>query len=243
MQIVPVIDLMNCLVVRGVAGRRNEYRPVESSLVAGAAPLEIARAFRDTLGLDELYVADLDAIVEARPNRDIYRTLAEEGFRILVDAGLRDTKSAEEVLDAGASALIVGLETSAGPIHLSQLVNQFGAPRVLFSLDLNQGEPLGKTEPWGSSDPLEIVRQAVDAGVERIIVLDLAGVGTSAGVSTVRLCGQLRARFGSLQLITGGGVRHADDLCKLAEIGVDGVLVATALHTGAIGRREIDSLA
>jgi len=243
MQIVPVIDLMNSLVVRGVAGERDKYLPVNSSLVPGAAPLEIARAFRDKLGLEELYVADLDAIIDRQLNRDIYRTLAEEGFRILVDAGLRDTASAEEVLAAGASALIVGLETSAGPTHLSQLVNQFGAPQLLFSLDLIQGEPLGKTEPWRTSDPLEIVRQAVDAGVERIIVLDLAGVGSSAGVTTLRLCAQLRSRFDRLQLITGGGVRDADDLHKLAELGIDGVLVATALHTGAIGRREIDSFA
>ena len=47
-------------------GERERYRPV-SSVLAGedGDPLALARAFRSELGLDELYVADLDAITGA----------------------------------------------------------------------------------------------------------------------------------------------------------------------------------
>ena len=39
MQVLPVIDLLQGVVVRGVAGRRETYRPIESQICASPAPL------------------------------------------------------------------------------------------------------------------------------------------------------------------------------------------------------------
>src|SRR5216684_7133564 len=103
MHVLPVLDLLEGVVVRGVGGRRDEYRPVVSRLVDRPDPFSVARAFRDQLGLTRLYVADLDAILHQRPNREVYRSLADEGLELLVDAGLRDVKSAELNLAAGAA--------------------------------------------------------------------------------------------------------------------------------------------
>jgi uncharacterized protein related to proFAR isomerase len=41
-------------------------------------------------------------------------------------------------------------------------------------------------------------------------------------------------------IITGGGVRNFDDLKTLYEKNIDGVLIATALHKGNIGKKEIN---
>jgi phosphoribosylformimino-5-aminoimidazole carboxamide ribotide isomerase len=40
-------------------------------------------------------------------------------------------------------------------------------------------------------------------------------------------------------LLAGGGVRDVEDLRALAARGCDGALVATALHDGRIGARDI----
>ena len=63
MRVVGVIDLKDGTAVHAVRGERERYRPV-SSVIAGddGDPLALARAFRSELGLDDLYVADLDAI-------------------------------------------------------------------------------------------------------------------------------------------------------------------------------------
>src|SRR5262245_46812912 len=82
MRIIPVLDLLNGVVVRGVAGERSNYRPVVSRLVDQPEPLAVARAFRAQLGLGLLYVADLDAILHDRPSRDLYRRLAADGFDV-----------------------------------------------------------------------------------------------------------------------------------------------------------------
>jgi phosphoribosylformimino-5-aminoimidazole carboxamide ribotide isomerase len=240
MDILPVLDLLNGLVVRGVGGKREEYRPVVSRLANSPDALSMAQAFRQQLGLNRVYVADLDAILHGRPNREIYQSLAEEGFELMIDAGFRTVESAQAVLAAKTVQIIAGLETWPGPRELAWLCRDLGPERVIFSLDLKQGLPLGDLGPWKTSSPLEIGVLAAVAGVREMIVLDLAQVGNGTGVTTVSLCLQLRERFPELRLITGGGIRHVADLDELAAVGIDGVLVATALHDGRITRADLE---
>jgi phosphoribosylformimino-5-aminoimidazole carboxamide ribotide isomerase len=240
LQILPVLDLLQGVVVRGVGGRRDEYRPVVSRLVDTPDPLSVARAFGDRLGLTRLYVADLDAILHERPNEEVYRLLAAEGFELLIDAGLRSVASAEVILAAGGAKVVVGLETWPAPEDLARLCENVGPERVIFSLDLKLGEPLGDLSRWHTFDPLAIALQAVQAGVSQIIVLDLAQVGTGTGVTTSDVCRRLLERSLGLSLITGGGVRDVSDLNRLAGLGIDGVLVASAIHDGRITREDVE---
>lgn len=242
MKIIPVLDLLGGTAVRGIAGRRSEYRPVRSVLAAGSDPGEVARGYCEILGLREIYLADLDAILNGRPNTALYRELAEQGVQLLIDAGLREPEEGEAVLASGAHALIAGLETLSGPAALRNVVREFGPQRVIFSLDLRQGRPLGDRDAWGSRDPLQIGCRAVELGVRRMIVLDLADVGTGLGPGSLELCGRLQSACPGLQIMTGGGVRNLDDLRAAADRRIDGVVVASALHDGSIGRAQLEEL-
>jgi phosphoribosylformimino-5-aminoimidazole carboxamide ribotide isomerase len=242
MQILPVLDILNGVVVRGVAGRRSEYRPIVSRLTSASDALSVARAFRDRLGLFRFYLADLDAILHQRPNFGIYRDLAAQGFELLIDAGLKDIASARRILDVGAAKVIAGLETWHGPDELAELCQCFGAHRVIFSLDLLRGAPVGNLDRWRTADPFEIGCRAAASGVGELIVLDMAQVGVGEGITTAELCQRLQQELSGLSIITGGGVRNVDDLWTLARLGVNAVLVASALHDGRIDRDAIASL-
>lgn len=240
MQILPVLDLMNGLVVRGVAGQRDRYRPVISRLTDDPSPLSVARAIRECLGLSTFYVADLDAIQNDRPHHDIYTQLVEDGFQLHIDAGVRSVQAAADVLQAGARSIIAALETSAGPRQLSEFLERFGPERIIFSLDLKSGELLGDTRPWRTDEPRQLARQAVALGVTRMIVLDLAAVGMGSGLTTLPLCRTLKEEFPSLQIITGGGIRNAADLHALqTTAAIDALLIASALHNATITRPDL----
>ena len=229
MHLIPVLDILNSVVVRGVAGRRELYRPIESCLTDSVEPLMVARAIRRRYGFEEVYVADLDAIMHGQAGYSVYRQLREEGFRLLVDAGVGSAEQARQVLETGVERVIVGLESCPSPDLLRGIVAAVSAERIVFSLDLKSGVPLGSTE-WGG-DPDRIASLAIECGVRRLIVLDLAGVGADSGVPTVPLCQRIRAAHGpEIEIITGGGVRNAGDLRMLEAAGVDGVLVASVLH-------------
>jgi phosphoribosylformimino-5-aminoimidazole carboxamide ribotide isomerase len=241
MRIIPVIDLKYGQVVRGVAGRRAEYRPIVSCLTDSSQPANVALAFRVGLGLHTLYLADLDAIAGSPPAIDVYESIRALGCELWVDAGVRDLPHAE-TLAAAVERVVVGLETIAGPDELAKICQQLGAARIVFSLDLRDGEPLGDVSRWRHSEPLEIARQAVEIGVRSLIVLDLVRVGVGAGTGTEELCNELARSHPEVEIIAAGGVRGMDDLRRLSRCGVRGALVASALHDGTIGREEIEAL-
>jgi phosphoribosylformimino-5-aminoimidazole carboxamide ribotide isomerase len=229
LRLIPVLDILNGVVVRGVAGNRDQYGPIESCLTKSVQALDVARAIRGHFGFDEFYVADLDAIIHHRTREVLYRELIADGFRLSIDAGVADAAQAQTVLASGAERVIIGLESCPSPLALQQIVDAVSTERVVFSLDLKNGIPLASPE-WGT-DPVAIAVLAISCGVTQLIVLDLAGVGTGAGVPTIPLCQTLRAKYGSaIQIITGGGVRDQADLDQLEQVGIDGVLVASILH-------------
>ncbi|TXT24974.1 MAG: hisA/hisF family protein [Planctomycetota bacterium] len=159
-----------------------------------------------------MYVADLDGILNQRPNVEVFQCLAADGFELLIDGGLRSLADARRLLDAGATKLIVGLETLADRSLLAALIGEFGAERIVFSLDLKAGQPLLGDARWPDPTPLGIAASVIELGVTQMIVLDLASVGEQRGPSTLELCRSIRALAPNIRLITGGGVRNVADL-------------------------------
>lgn len=241
MLVIPVLDLKGGVVVRGVGGRRAEYRPVVSRLTPSAAPLDVAEAFRRHFGLSLLYLADLDAISGQPPALATYVDLQSRGFRLWADAGVRDGRQAVPLAEAGIAGVVVGLETVSGPEGLTTILRQVDANRVVFSLDLKDGRPLGDLGPWQQADAAGIATQAVAAGVGRMIVLDLARVGMEDGTGTEDLCRQLAAAHPHIEWIAGGGVRTVSDLRRLEGCGVRAALVASALHDARLTADDIRS--
>ena len=229
MRLIPVLDVLNGVVVRGVGGRRSEYRPVLSQLTSSTDPVEVARALVNAFRPAELYLADLDAIAGAGPAVAVYRAIRDLGARLWVDAGIRDGDGARRVAAAGCD-VVAGLETVAGPDELREIVGAVGAERVVFSLDLWDGVPLRE---WPGQDRSP-VPTAVACGITRLIVLDLARVGGGTGTGTDELCREIAATYPQVEVITGGGVSGPDDVRRLEACGVRGVLVASALHDGRI---------
>jgi phosphoribosylformimino-5-aminoimidazole carboxamide ribotide isomerase len=233
MRVIGVIDLKDGLAVHAVRGERQRYRPVRSGLVDGADPVAVARALRDRLGLRELYVADLDAIAGGRGHDDVLRALATEA-ELMVDAGVGDAAGVERVLALGAARAIVGTETLKNAAAFAELPLE----RLVLSLDMRAGRVLARDPELATLGPDEALARLARAGLRETIVLDLARVGSGEGPD-VGLLGELHGRFPQLALLAGGGVRDAADLRALGQAGAAGALVATALHSGAIGRDDL----
>jgi len=277
MRLIPVLDLKRGVVVRGVGGRRDEYRPIESKIARSAEAVEVASALRERFGFHEFYIADLDAIAGGPPHSAVLHELVQSDLQLLVDAGLRDVAAGQALLAAGAVRVIAALETSPGPEHLKLLLAALGPDRVTFSVDMKAGALLTAGEGWKTSSddttgatgsastsargatgsasastdgttiaprpspgegratrPVDLAVRVLACGVRSLIVLDLAGVGEGRGVPTLELCRGVRAKSPEVEIITGGGVRNAGDLEALEAAGVDGVLIASALHDGSL---------
>ena len=108
MRIIPVIDIRNGAVVRAVAGRRADYRPLVSRLTAAVTPVETARDLMAFYPFDTLYIADLDAIEGRSDNRSAIRAIGDcfPDLELWVDPGLRYAAEASHWRDQQKLSLI-----------------------------------------------------------------------------------------------------------------------------------------
>jgi phosphoribosylformimino-5-aminoimidazole carboxamide ribotide isomerase len=238
-RVVGVIDLKDGTAVHAVRGERERYRPVRSVLAGDDGDaVALARAFRSQLGLDEVYVADLDAIGGGDGNPAVLTPLAREAS-IMVDAGVTEPQRARALLDLGAHRVIVGTETLSGRDALDRLLEELPAGAVILSVDLRDGRLLSPDAQLAGLPALDAMHRL--PAVREAIVLDLARVGSGAGPD-VDLIAAIHAAFPDAELLAGGGVRDVEDLRALDAAGAAGALVATALHSGVIGPRELAEL-
>jgi phosphoribosylformimino-5-aminoimidazole carboxamide ribotide isomerase len=231
------IDLRAGRAVHAVAGQRRDlYQPV--AIVEGDA-IALAQLYRDR-GVNELYVADLDAIIGEPPEDDTVRALTALGLPVSLDGGISHEAQALHAVNAlGASQVVVGLETLTSFEALDVICASIGGARVAFSLDLKGGVPLAgrlnatpaspqltKTAPLS---PAAIAARAAQAGVGAVIVLDLARVGTEAGLDFELIAG-VRGAVPGVELLAAGGVRGLEDLARLVDLGCNGAIVASMLQ-------------
>jgi phosphoribosylformimino-5-aminoimidazole carboxamide ribotide isomerase len=237
LKIIPVIDILSGITVHAVRGRRSEYQPLKSMLCTSTDPLDVASAFK-ALGFSELYIADLDAIMGGHPNFSILKQIADTtGLSLMVDAGIADLERAEKLLRSHVSKVIIGTETLPSFSFVREAVKSLGNEQVVVSLDLKGEKVLSGFELGKLGNPLDVLREIQEIGVEQIIMLDLARVGSGEGVNMPLLTEILKNR--KVTVLVGGGVRDIADLVELRTVGVFGVLVATALHSGKITLEEL----
>ncbi len=243
MQLLPVMDLLDGLVVRAIAGERSNYRPIRSRLAGSAEPAVVMRALLGLARFPGLYIADLDAIIGAGSDRhfDLLTALCGDLADIGVGALWLDAGTAPWLSELGAAAAargvrlvpVLGSECLDDNAALGARIALLAGLDCVLSLDYRDGEFFG---PVGLDQrPAEWPR--------RVVVMELAAVGIGGGPALERLDRiAVAARNGGrpdITLYAAGGVRDGADLQTLAAHGVRGVLLASALHDGRIDAQTL----
>ena len=246
MQVIPVIDIKDGIVVHGVAGQRDVYRPIESVLAASSDPGGMSAAFAEHLLATTVYIADLNAIVHGHLQAESICQIAKYQQEVWLDAGVQDVGSLPPILDLFERSscrlrLIVALETVKSPQALAEIVKGLPAQDVIFSLDLQAGKPicgLGWHDDWGIPD---IIAAVVACGVRSIVLMELQAVGSQQGTTSNLAFHDMMATHPEINWIAAGGVRNTSDIVRLREMGFSAVLIATAFHSGSISAEEFRS--
>ena len=234
-QIVPVIDLMQGQVVHARRGARDSYQPLQSGLCSGCDPLDVVGGLLALYPFETLYIADLDAIRATADHSECIALLRRHfaGLTLWVDAGIGNWTALELWRERDLGHAVIGSESLADlgileRLRSEQLHNGHAKDFPILSLDFRKREFLGPGK----------LLQAPMLWPERVIAMTLGRVGSEEGPDLERLQ-DLQQRAPGKRIYAAGGVRNGADLERLAQAGVAGVLVATALHDGRIGRNEI----
>lgn len=230
MEIIPVIDLMGGVVVHARRGERQNYQPLQSPLCAGSEPAVVVGGYLTVHPFSTLYIADLDAITGKGDSGPAIARLRRQfpDLRFWVDNGLGDPMACRNWLQQGYGDLVIGSEAQRDVSAIDDLTQANSASRIILSLDFKDGKFLGPDD----------LREQPSLWPQRIIAMTLSRVGSDTGPD-FELLDQLRTKAPAKKLFAAGGVRGGEDLIELNRRGISGVLVASALHAGRIGKREI----
>jgi HisA/HisF family protein len=229
MQLIPVVDLMQGQVVRAVRGDRQAYRPIVSRLCASSDPVTVARILCAHCGGQQLYVADLDALMERPAQVAVLRALlqAMPGLELWLDAGFANRRAADALrLELGADGArvlpVFGSESLASREELAHCFGVDSDPGVL-SLDRRDGRRMDLAGCW----------DAPQLWPERVVVMTLERVGAGTGPDLQTLA-EVRAKSPSTFMVGAGGIRNPADLEAASAAGAGAWLVASALHDGGL---------
>ncbi len=198
-------------------------------------PLDVAQAW-ERLGFHRLHVMDLDAGAAKPRPRDAVRDLLT-GVPLLIQVGgaIRSGDQVDELVSDGAALVVLGPRALAEPDWLEGTASSF--PERLIVATRVRGRFL---DPSGGAG----TRTIVDL-IEDLSSLPLGGLLISPEYRTDGIASEDlpaiedAAEASERPLLVAGGVRSVQDLRALADRGVAGVIVGTALYTGQLDPRVI----
>jgi len=148
--------------------------------------------------------------------------------KIQLGGGLRHIEDIALAVEAGVSRVVVGTAAIEDPTFAVDALNRFGR-LVTFALDV-AGDKL-MTHGWqrtASQSAAEFSDYLVRSGADTVIYTDINrdGMGTGVDWFTAR---DLAQKTG-LEFIASGGVASLDDIRKVKEAGLSGVIIGRALY-------------
>ncbi len=217
-KLIPVIDLKKGVVVHAKRGERENYQPIKSVLTTKTDIYSVLRGFLKLNHFDTFYIADLDAITGQGCHTDLIENVLKDFPEITfwIDAGYQ---RARNFLPNYLPVLGSECFTDDNFCEFTDFKKRF-----ILSLDFGvNGEKLGSQK----------IFEKTAFWAENVIVMTLNRVGSSQGVA-IELLEKFKRDFPETNFIAAGGVRHFQDVEQLKKIGIKHVLVASALHSGAI---------
>jgi len=219
--VIPAIDLRGGRAVRLLRGNPDD----ETSYADD--PVAVAERFQEE-GARRLHIVDLDAALEQGDNREAIREICRAVvIPVQVGGGLRTLEAIGTIIEDGAARAILGTQAALDHGFVARAVEEF-AERVVVAVDVRGGRVM--VRGWQEEGPKleETIAALDDAGTPRYLVTSIARDGTLDGPD-LRLYTQV-LKLTETPLIASGGVRDADDIWALRDLGCEAAVTGKALY-------------
>ncbi len=228
-----VVNVIPCVdIQRGRAVRLYKGDPAQET-VYWNSPIQAAQHWVG-LGAAQVHLVDLDAATGTGSNAHLILEIAQTlTVPVEVGGGVRSVMAARALLSGGVGRVVIGTVAVTQPEILDAILSEFGAERVVVSVDAKDG--LVAVKGWLETSAVQAVALAArvwDAGVRTLIYTDITRDGTLEGLDAPPL--KVMRGVWRGELIAGGGVRDVGDLELLGALGVEGAIVGRALYEGTL---------
>ncbi len=227
MIVIPAIDLMQGKVVRLTRGAPATAKYYEQ----WGTPAEVALKWKSE-GAKRLHVIDLDATFGIGNNLPVIVDIAKTAaLPVQAGGGIRTVETAEKILRAGISHLILGTLAFNEPTTIAKLQENFSAESIIVAMDNAEGRVM--VNGWKTPTAFTVwdaLEKFVNLGVTTFLITSIAQDGMLQGPDLQTLseaCG-----YPGVKVIAAGGIGSLGDLVAMKQVGVEGTVVGKALYEG-----------
>jgi phosphoribosylformimino-5-aminoimidazole carboxamide ribotide isomerase len=214
--------------------RQGDY---QRETVYGDDPAGMARRWVSE-GATCLHLVDLDG---ARDGVTVNRAAIEAILAAVtvpceLGGGIRDDDSIERLLGLGLSRLVIGTRAIQEPDWFRSALRRHPG-QLCLGLDAKNG--LVATDGWvktSSHSAIEVARQFAKEPLAAIVYTDIATDGMLQGPNLSAMREMNEAV--TVDVIASGGVTTADDVRRLAGLGLSGCIIGRALYEGKLSLGE-----
>jgi len=229
----PAIDLRAGKIVRLVQGDPSRQK------IYGDDPRQQAEQFKAE-GAEWLHVINLSGAFneDAQANLKALESILSVGLKVEFGGGIRDEETVRVPLEMGVERVFLGTATIKNPELVDWALEHYGSSRIAGDIGASDGQVMVKG--WQEATPLtvlEVGQRLRSQGVQWCVFTDVKrdGVGTGVDVSGAI---ELQEKTG-LQVVASGGVSTLEDVRRVKEAGLAGVIIGRALYEGKIQLKEV----
>jgi phosphoribosylformimino-5-aminoimidazole carboxamide ribotide isomerase len=226
--IIPAVDIKNGKCVQLVQGKPGTEQVIIDD------PINVALEW-ERRGASLLHLIDLDGALKNsdRNIRIIENMIKKISIPIQLGGGIRNKENASKLLSMGVNKIILGTLAIENPEDVRDLSQEFGSVRIMVALDSKDSKVVikGWTENTGRNAP-ELAKIFEDGGAGSILFTNVDFEGLMKSFDIIPALKVVEAV--DIPVIYSGGISSLQDIKKLAEIGVVGVVIGSAFYKGKI---------
>lgn len=232
MQLYPAIDIKGGKCVRLTQGLFDNVK------VYSDTPADMARLWQ-AQGATYLHLVDLDGALAGRSvNEDVIRAIVEAvDIPVEIGGGIRSEEAVAHMLKLGVARVIIGTKAVERPEFMAEMVERFGADRIVAGVDARDG--MVAIQGWEEVSAVtasSLCLKMKEMGIRHVVYTDISRDGMLSGPN-VEATKQLTLDTG-IDIIASGGVSSMEDLARLSEAGIQGAIIGKALYENRVDLRE-----
>lgn len=222
MKIFPAIDLIDKKVVRLSQGDYSKKTMYSDN------PFSVAKSFLKD-GATHLHVVDLDGAKKGSPvNFEVIKQLKQLDMFVEVGGGIRDMQKIEAYQKIGVDRVILGTVAIKNFDFVVEAVKEF---KDMIAVGVDAKDEKVATHGWQEvtdTDSFDFCKKLYDAGVTSVIYTDIATDGMLKGTNLPAF--KRLSKIKGLKVTASGGISSVEEIKKLKEMGVWGVILGKALY-------------
>jgi len=233
-KLIPSISVMKGKVTRLSKGDFSSEKKYETS------PVDFARMFGD-LGIEVIHLVDLEGLLKESPvaYHVIEAIKGHTNLKVEFAGGIRTDGDILKAFEAGADYISIASVAANNKELFTAWIFSYGREKIALSADVVENMVMIKG--WQKKTDLELydhITYFYDRGLKYIKVTDVSRDGTMVGPN-FDLYKALVSTYPNSQIIASGGVRSADDISELQDLGVYAVTFGKAFYEGLISTDDL----